>query len=136
MGRQLFLHHYLPAHLASALVSGALLEFIFNVEPAHPADSIADALSPDSPAALTTEGASPKRNAGAGGARPASARRPIRERLGSQSLVASWLALSVALAVILYGFWFFAPLTYGFPGLTVEEVQKRKWMQFDLHFAK
>jgi dolichyl-phosphate-mannose-protein mannosyltransferase len=33
MGRQLFLHHYLPAHLASSLVTGALLEFIFNVEP-------------------------------------------------------------------------------------------------------
>src|SRR5271155_1464914 len=33
MGRQLFLHHYLPAHLASALVTGALIEFIFNVDP-------------------------------------------------------------------------------------------------------
>ncbi|KAL8989553.1 MAG: hypothetical protein Q9169_008338, partial [Polycauliona sp. 2 TL-2023] len=33
MGRQLFLHHYLPAHLASALVTGALLEFIFNLDP-------------------------------------------------------------------------------------------------------
>ena len=36
MGRQLFLHHYLPAHLASALVAGALVEFIFNVEPLSP----------------------------------------------------------------------------------------------------
>src|SRR6202012_4682523 len=33
MGRQLFLHHYLPAHLASCLVTGALVEFIFNVDP-------------------------------------------------------------------------------------------------------
>src|SRR5256885_11334753 len=33
MGRQLFLHHYLPAHLASCLVPGALVEFIFNVDP-------------------------------------------------------------------------------------------------------
>ena len=33
MGRQRFLHHYLPAHLASALVAGALIEFIFNLEP-------------------------------------------------------------------------------------------------------
>ena len=33
MGRQLFLHHYLPAHLASALVAGAIVEFIFNIEP-------------------------------------------------------------------------------------------------------
>jgi dolichyl-phosphate-mannose-protein mannosyltransferase len=28
MGRQRFLHHYLPAHLASALVAGAVLNFI------------------------------------------------------------------------------------------------------------
>lgn len=28
MNRQLFLHHYLPAHLASALVAGAVLNFI------------------------------------------------------------------------------------------------------------
>lgn len=30
MGRQLFIHHYLPSHLASALVSGAVLSFIFS----------------------------------------------------------------------------------------------------------
>jgi dolichyl-phosphate-mannose-protein mannosyltransferase len=28
MNRQLFLHHYLPAHLASALVAGSVLNFI------------------------------------------------------------------------------------------------------------
>src|SRR4051794_36922548 len=39
MGRQLFLHHYLPAHLASCLVTGALLEFIFNVEPLNAEDT-------------------------------------------------------------------------------------------------
>src|SRR5205807_1376147 len=32
MGRQLFLHHYLPAHLASALVTGALVEFVFGAD--------------------------------------------------------------------------------------------------------
>ena len=36
MGRQLFLHHYLPAHLASTLVTGALIEFVFNIEPLQP----------------------------------------------------------------------------------------------------
>ena len=29
MGRQLFLHHYLPAHLASSLVAGAMFQFVF-----------------------------------------------------------------------------------------------------------
>ena len=28
MNRQLFLHHYLPAHLCSALVAGAVLNFV------------------------------------------------------------------------------------------------------------
>lgn len=28
MSRQKFLHHYLPAHLASALVAGAVLNFV------------------------------------------------------------------------------------------------------------
>ena len=35
MGRQLFLHHYLPAHLASALVTGALVEFVFSQDSAE-----------------------------------------------------------------------------------------------------
>ena len=36
MGRQRFLHHYLPAHLASTMVTGALIEFIFNLQPLTP----------------------------------------------------------------------------------------------------
>ena len=30
MGRQLFLHHYLPSHLASALVAGSVFSFILS----------------------------------------------------------------------------------------------------------
>lgn len=30
MGRQLFIHHYLPSHLFSALVAGAVLNFIMS----------------------------------------------------------------------------------------------------------
>ena len=30
MGRQLFLHHYLPSHLASALVAGSVLHFVLS----------------------------------------------------------------------------------------------------------
>jgi dolichyl-phosphate-mannose-protein mannosyltransferase len=30
MNRQLFLHHYLPSHLASALVAGAVLQFLLS----------------------------------------------------------------------------------------------------------
>ncbi len=30
MSRQLFIHHYLPSHLASALVAGAVLHFLLS----------------------------------------------------------------------------------------------------------
>ena len=114
MGRQLFLHHYLPAHLASALVAGAVVEFIFNIEPADSANrQIKD---------------------GSSSAKPS--RRPIRERLAGQSLLATWAAAGVVVAVLVWGFVFFAPLTYGKPGLEVEAVNRRKWLNYDLHFAK
>jgi dolichyl-phosphate-mannose-protein mannosyltransferase len=118
MGRQLFLHHYLPAHLASALVTGALVEFIFNIEPANLDEGV-----------LTTDG---KKMKGASGQRS----RPVRERLGQQSLMASWAATVVILAVVFWSFLFFTPLTYGKPGLDVDQVNARKWLNYDLHFAK
>jgi dolichyl-phosphate-mannose-protein mannosyltransferase len=36
MSRQLFLHHYLPAHLASALVAGSVLNFVITEEVNYP----------------------------------------------------------------------------------------------------
>lgn len=115
MGRQLFLHHYLPAHLASALVTGALIEFIFNIEP----------LDPESP---------PSSSQVKGHRRTRS--RPVRERVATQSLLGSWIATGVVLAAVAWCFLFFAPLTYGKPGLNVDQVNARKWLAYDLHFAK
>ncbi|KAM0708702.1 hypothetical protein Q7P35_005355 [Cladosporium inversicolor] len=115
MGRQLFLHHYLPAHLASALVAGALIEFIFNLEPADVAS-----ITKDGGKTITKEPRS----------------KPIRERIAGQSLLATWAASGVVVAALIWGFLFFAPLTYGTPGLSVPEVQSRKWLNYDLHFAK
>ena len=119
MGRQLFLHHYLPAHLASALVTGALLEFIFNVEPVL--DDIDVAM------------AKPGKKAA-----PAAPRKhlPAREKLAGQNLMTSWAAVVVIIAIILGGWYYFLPLTYGYPGLTVDQVNARKWLGYDLHFAK
>jgi dolichyl-phosphate-mannose-protein mannosyltransferase len=114
MGRQLFLHHYLPAHLASALVLGALIEFIFNVEPLGPED-------------VDPKKATPNSN---------TAPRPVRERINSANLYAAWAATAVIYGILIWGFWFFSPLTYGTPGLSVEEVLRRKWLGYDLHFAK
>ncbi|KAF4637531.1 hypothetical protein G7Y89_g568 [Cudoniella acicularis] len=114
MGRQLFLHHYLPAHLASALVTGALLEFIFNVEPV-----LDDAIG------------------GKGGKKAAPKKHlPAREKLAGQNLLVSWAAAGVIIAIVIGGWYFFLPLTYGYPGLDVAQVQARKWLGYDLHFAK
>ncbi|CZS99904.1 protein O-mannosyl-transferase 1 [Rhynchosporium graminicola] len=113
MGRQLFLHHYLPAHLASALVTGALLEFIFNVEP----------LIDDVPADKKTHA-------------PARKHLPAREKIPGQNLLASWAAVGVILTIVIGGWYYFLPLTYGYPGLDVAQVNARKWLGYDLHFAK
>lgn len=122
MGRQLFLHHYLPAHLCSALVTGALVEFIFNVEP----------ILDDEPTATALKD-TVKKNV------PEKARRSFQQaqdRLRGSSMLATWGATGVILAVVIWGWQFFLPLTYGKPGLSVDEVLKRKWLGYDLHFAK
>lgn len=115
MGRQLFLHHYLPAHLASTLVTGALLEFVFN----------ADTTESESSARTGKKSAGgPKRHVSA------------RERFAGQSMIPAWIACAVTLALAAFGWYFFLPLTYGYPGLSVDEVLRRKWLGYDLHFAK
>jgi dolichyl-phosphate-mannose-protein mannosyltransferase len=110
MGRQLFLHHYLPAHVASSLVAGSLLEFIFTAEPV------------DFDGKKKLDG--PKRHITA------------RERLAGQSLMGAWIACGVVLAALTAAWYFFLPLTYGYPGLSVDQVNARKWLGYDLHFAK
>ena len=110
MGRQLFLHHYLPAHLASSLVAGALIEFIFTMEPVE--------------------------NVVAAAGKNVKKTLPTRERLGGQNLFPAWAATAVVAAIVLFGWYFFLPLTYGYPGLSVPEVESRKWLDYDLHFAK
>lgn len=111
MGRQLFLHHYLPAHLASCLVTGSLVEFIFNTDPADEEPSKGKA-------------SGPKRHITA------------RERFAGKSMAGAWIACFVILAAAAASWFFFLPLTYGYPGLTVDEVNRRKWLGYDLHFAK
>ena len=122
MGRQLFLHHYLPAHLASALVAGALVEFVFNIEPQD--------LTNIAHGGTLTDGKTGSKQ------QQKQRSRPIRERIAGQSLLATWAASGVVIAALIWGFWFFAPLTYGKPGLDVEQVNARKWLNYDLHFAK
>ncbi|KLJ07294.1 dolichyl-phosphate-mannose-protein mannosyltransferase [Blastomyces silverae] len=118
MGRQRFLHHYLPAHIASALVAGALIEFVFNIDPI-----IANGDNNDNRDGNSTAVAGQKYQ------------KP-RSRLGRQSLMATWAAVVAILGATIYGFIFFAPLTYGRPGLDPAGVVARQWLSYDLHFAK
>lgn len=122
MGRQLFLHHYLPAHLASSLVAGSIIEFIFNIEPQEIAN---------------VSGTNPIVDGKKGNKAHAQQRgKPIRERIAGQTLLATWTASGLIVAVLVWSFWFFSPLTYGKPGLEVSQVLARKWLNYDFHFAK
>ncbi|KAI4269930.1 MAG: hypothetical protein LQ337_006996 [Flavoplaca oasis] len=125
MGRQLFLHHYLPAHLASALVTGALLEFIFNLDPV--------ALEENVDAKLAGKVANSSKKGGGPGTKRVV---PAKERMGGNSMLALWGAAGVVMTLVIGGWYFFLPLTYGKPGLSAEEVLRRKWLGYDLHFAK
>lgn len=127
MGRQLFLHHYLPAHLASALVTGALLEFIFNLDP--------DGL--DSNFIAQAKVLSPSKGKRGANELDRTGKRvvvPPKSRAGG--MIGLWGASGVVLAVVIFGWFWFLPLTYGKPGLTAAEVQQRRWLGYDLHFAK
>lgn len=94
MGRQKFLHHYLPAHLIAALFSGCLVEFICS-----------------------------NNRVGTG--------RPIGIQKHRLTIV-----LTVCTAGLIYFFIFFKPLSYGDVSLPPEEVAKRQWLNFKLHYAK
>jgi dolichyl-phosphate-mannose-protein mannosyltransferase len=48
----------------------------------------------------------------------------------------TWAASGVILAIVIWSFLFYAPLTYGNPGLSVSQILARKWLNYDLHFAK
>ena len=110
MGRQLFLHHYLPAHLASALVTGALVEFVFGVE--APEEEV------------VTAGQEKKKES------------KWVPRACPESTLGSWIACATITGIVVASFVFYVPLTYGSPGLSVEGVLRRKWLGYDLHFAK
>ena len=120
MGRQLFLHHYLPSHVASSLVTGSLLEFVFSVD--------TEIESPESPAVdrktVKKKTKAPLNSLTAG------------QRLNNQNMLPLWGAAGVLLTLIIGGWYFFLPLTYGKPGLDVSQVLARRWLGYDLHFAK
>ena len=139
MGRQLFLHHYLPAHLASALVTGALLEFIFNLDPVNLEDNVAhqQTQSQIHPRPTSSSGTSSnKGNSNNNTTKDRGGKRIVLPAREAQSQLALWAAAGVVLTLVIGGWYFFLPLTYGKPGLDPDQVNARKWLGYDLHFAK
>lgn len=95
MSRQLFLHHYLPAHLCSALVAGAVFHFVASETINYPV-SVAG---------------------------PTTRRRPRQVAEVGRGMV---IGVAVIIAALLAGYAFLAPLTYGFPGLDPDQVNRRR----------
>lgn len=105
MNRQLFIHHYLPSHLASALIAGVVLSFILSDRVNYP---------------ISKRGPTTKLQA------------TTYADLGLKGAV----VISVVFVMLLAMFIFLAPLTYGTPGLTGEQVNaKRLLSSWTLHFA-
>jgi dolichyl-phosphate-mannose-protein mannosyltransferase len=112
------------------MVTGALLEFIFTMDP-----PVLDSSEPSYSAVPVDAKTGAKKK---GGVVMVAGKRggPASERLAGQSMLALWAASGVLLLIVIGGWYFFLPLTYGKPGLTVPEVNARKWLNYDLHFAK
>ncbi|KAI0464758.1 hypothetical protein LJB42_002383 [Komagataella kurtzmanii] len=110
MSRQKFLHHYLPAHLIAAMFTAGFLEFIFTDNRTEEFKDQKSSCEPNS------NSSKPK------------------EQLILWLSFSSFVAL--LLSIIVWTFFFFAPLTYGNTALSAEEVQQRQWLDMKLQFAK
>lgn len=114
MGRVLFLHHYLPAAVCNYMLLGAILQFMF-----------VDGL--DSPISNLNRNKEAKRH------RYIS----FSTYLQASPNIISYIAFSIILICQLSMFIFMAPITYGTPGLSVPEVQRRQiYSSWDLQFGK
>ncbi|CAO3651446.1 unnamed protein product [Cunninghamella echinulata] len=114
MGRVLFLHHYLPAAVCNYMLLGAILQFMF-----------VDGL--DSPISDMNRNKEAKRH------RYTS----VSTYLQAHPNIVSYTIFAIILICQLSMFIFMAPITYGTPGLSVPEVQRRQiYNTWDLQFAK
>jgi dolichyl-phosphate-mannose-protein mannosyltransferase len=113
MGRQLFLHHYLPAHLCSCLVTGALVQFLFS----RGFDG------PVSPGVVIP------------GSHVAKGSHVVTQDPHDQMI--SRIVGTVIVVAVIGAFIWFAPLSYGTPGCSVQRLLWSKWLDtWDFHFTK
>ena len=119
MQRDLYLHHYLPAHLASCLVAGAYIDFLFS-----------DPLV----------GRNKSKQEDEDHRTPASPLLHI-DRAGDESLVGDspnlWAFAIILVALLGMAFYYFSPLTYGLRSLSTSEWNARRWlMSWEIDFYK
>lgn len=101
MGRQLFLHHYLPAYICSALLSGSLFQLLFEKHRKSLFSSYFFSKKEDE---IDT------------------GKEKITNTPNKAKIIFTLLTSSLLACFI-----FFSPLTYGKPGLTSDELYGRKW---------
>lgn len=131
MNRQLFLHHYLPAHICACMVAGGVLQFVA-------IEDVAGPLSPPGPLLAGSSAVTTSKQAGPGSDLRSStgvrlsqpeARSDVELPKGAKAGIAVLMGLTLAM------FLYLAPFTYGTPGLTSKEVAARKLLSsWSLHF--
>ncbi|KAI0244307.1 Dolichyl-phosphate-mannose--protein mannosyltransferase 4, partial [Massospora cicadina] len=107
MGRQLFLHHYLPALIFKYLLLGAAFQYAFF--PAVDVSNLQRSVAPT--------------------------RRGLKPPTSTSAL--AWVAAATLMLMQLAAFAYFAPFTYGSSLAGRGQVYSRKWLPtWDFHFAK
>ena len=135
MNRQLFLHHYLPAHMCACLAAGGIFQFIAVEEVegpvSHPGPLLGNSSTPSAAPADSNNTIKTSLDANV----PPRRLSP-REAKTHVVLPPAALAVLGVVCVLLFAFFvFLSPLTYGTPGLTSPQVAKRKLLSsWTLHF--
>lgn len=125
MNRQLFLHHYLPAHICAILAAGGIFQFIAVEEVAGPLSRPGPLLAPSAP---RSGGQVPTTPEGVRLSLP-EPRTDVRLPRAAKAIAAGIMGATVAFFIYL------TPFTYGTPGLTSEQVAQRKLLgTWSLHF--
>ena len=117
------LHSYLPAHLASTLLTGSLLQIFFDFMPSVQ-EPEARKTSTEKAQVMDINPKEPTSTSKNDSAHAEHRNEALQSLLGSS--YAAWAACSVILCLV-FAFWlFWVPLTYGQPSLTPEQVQWRQ----------
>jgi dolichyl-phosphate-mannose-protein mannosyltransferase len=124
MHRQLMLHTYLTAHLASTLVAGSLVELFFDSK-TDKKEPIEKASSEKVSSSLAIE---PTKT-------PVASKPLFASKRFAGSKTASWVVCAAILSMAFFFWCFWLPLTYGYPSLSVEAARRRQFFGFRLQYA-